>query len=69
MDEPIMDGPALDAFSAHEVLHSSFIVAAMFDEYVAGHGYTRSDPMLAVAADRLSAMLHDFYQQVGAVRP
>lgn len=65
MSDEIENGEPLDAFSAHEVLHTSSILASMFDDYIAGHKYTQSDRELATAARRLSERLHEFYQLVG----
>ncbi len=35
----IKSGEPLDAFSAHEVLHTSSILASMFDDYIEFRGH------------------------------
>ena len=59
------DQPSLDAFHAHEVLHTASIVAELFEERIERHPYTQAHPALKAEAERLSASLHDFYQLVG----
>jgi len=62
--------PPIDDFHRHEVLHGTLMVQNLFDDFVAGHVYTKSDAELAAAADRISSALADFYQAVGAkIRP
>jgi hypothetical protein len=56
---------ALDAFHAHEVLHTASIIANLFEERIEQHRYTQSEPEIRAAAERLSLQLHDFYQLVG----
>jgi hypothetical protein len=63
------DIPPLDSFHAHEVLHTASIVAALFEERIEQHRFTQADDDLRMAAARLSAQLHDFYQLVGNKLP
>jgi hypothetical protein len=62
-----MTGPRpLDEFHAHEVLHTTSIIAKLFDEQIEQHAFTQADPALFAAAQRISQDLHDFYQLVGS---
>lgn len=53
------------ALLQHEVLHVAHIVAAMFEEYIADHSYTKSRADLSDKAEEIAHLLHDFYQLVG----
>jgi hypothetical protein len=55
----------LDAFDAHEVLHTASMIADLFKSTIEQHRFTQSDPTIRAAAGALSAQLHDFYQLVG----
>lgn len=55
----------IDAFHAHEVLHTAAIIADLFEHRVEQHRYTQEHPRLKAAAEQLSAHLHNFYQLVG----
>jgi len=55
-----------DPFSRHEVLHTSHLIADMFDRHIADHAFTRSQPDLSAQAEAISDALNAFYQAVGA---
>jgi hypothetical protein len=59
------DDKPLDAFDAHEVLHTASIIAIFFENTIERHRFTQSNPTIRAAAESLSAELHDFYQLVG----
>jgi hypothetical protein len=59
------DIPPLDAFHAHEVLHTASIIADLFEERIEEHPYTQAHPEILDAAKLLSTQLQDFYQLVG----
>lgn len=52
-------------FTNHEILDRSFLVADMFDRYVAEHVGLNRHPDLQKKARELSDKLNDFYQEVG----
>jgi hypothetical protein len=60
-DDPVK----IDQFHRHEVLHTTHIVSAMFEDHVATHAYTLSDPEVLAAAEKVSAALADLYLLVG----
>jgi hypothetical protein len=59
------DDKTLDAFGAHEVLHTASMIADLFQSTIERHSFTQSDPTIRGAAEALSAQLKDFYQLVG----
>lgn len=61
------DAASLDSYHAHEALHTSLIVAEMFERYLAEHPYVQAHPALKAEAERLVAGLHGFYQRIGAL--
>ncbi|OHT22182.1 hypothetical protein BHE75_04206 [Sphingomonas haloaromaticamans] len=56
----------IDDFHRHEVLHGAAMVQSLFDDFIAGHVYTKSHAELAAAAKEISRALADFYQAVGS---
>jgi hypothetical protein len=51
--------------SAHEALHTAYLLSDMFDRHLRDHPAVRADPQLAAKAEELSLQLGEFYQAVG----
>lgn len=56
-----------DSFGKHEVLHTSHIIGALFDQFIVDHPAVRTRPALACKAADISAALADFYQLCGTI--
>jgi hypothetical protein len=50
---------------AHEALDRAHVVCTMFCDFVEGHPFVKSDPVLRRAAEKVSDAICDFYQLVG----
>lgn len=55
----------LDAFHGHEVLHSTYLINSIFEDFVRQHRFTQSDAALRNAAENVAIALGNFYQLVG----
>ncbi len=53
-------------FHRHEALHTSRVVADLFDREVLNHSAVKADRRLREAAEKVQHALEDFYQALGA---
>ncbi|WP_146163415.1 hypothetical protein [Sphingomonas fennica] len=65
LDPSVKRSAPIDDFHRHEVLHGTAMVQSLFDDFIAGHVYTKSDAELTAAAEEISRAIADFYQAVG----
>jgi hypothetical protein len=54
-----------DAFSAHEAMDRSHLVATLFGDFVADHAFIQSNAKLKREAEAVAEALGDLYQSVG----
>lgn len=63
------DAPKLDAFYAHEALHTSHVLMDTWSDHVHDHPYVQANPELTkLASEALDAMMK-LYQAIGAIDP
>lgn len=64
-EEKSSDRP-LDAFHAHEALHTAHVLMDCYGDHVADHPYVQANPELAGLAERAIEAMMDVYQAIGA---
>jgi len=60
------DDRPVDAFHAHEALHTTWVLLSTFTDHVTEHPYVKANSSLVHLAEQVEAGLNDLYQAIGA---
>lgn len=58
-----------DELGHHEALHTAYIMARMWSDFVEDHATVAGNPELKAKAEQISEGLNAFYQAVGRLKP